>query len=82
MNIRLQIRFRAIMSALTGIVLLLLAVKAEFFGSRFDAFRTMVNLFIALFGAAFLFQSWRLIRQLHQAHSEPLVEQLQEIRTK
>jgi uncharacterized membrane protein YcjF (UPF0283 family) len=57
-------------------------VKAEFFGSGFDAWRTMVNLFIALFGVAFLFQSWRLIRQLRQARSELLVKQFQEARSK
>jgi hypothetical protein len=82
MSIRVQLRFRAIMSALTGIVLLLESAHAVFFRSGFDAWSTMVNFFIALFGVAFLFQSWRLMRQLRKARSEVLVEQLQEVRSK
>ena len=69
------------MSALTGIVLLLESAHAEF-RSAFDAWSTMVNFFIALFGVAFLFQCWRLISQLREARSELLVKQLQEARSK
>jgi hypothetical protein len=82
MSIRVQLRFRAIMSALTGLVLLLLSVKAEFFHSGFDAWATLVNFFIFVFGAAFLLQSWRLVRQLQEARSNPPVKQFQEARTK
>jgi hypothetical protein len=82
MSIRLQLRFRAIMSALSGIVLLILAADVEFFHSRFDAWATLVNFFIALFGVAFLLQSWRLVKQLREDRSKVLVEQLQEARTK
>jgi hypothetical protein len=79
MNIRVQLRFRATMSALTGIALLLLSVKAEFFRSGFDAFRTLVSFFIALFGVAFLLQCWRLIRQLKEVPSKLPAEAVQEI---
>jgi hypothetical protein len=82
MSIRLQLRFRAFMSALTGIVLLLESIYAEFFRSGLDAWATMVNFFIALFGFAFFFQCWRLIQQLQEARSEAPVKQLQEARSK
>ncbi len=78
MSIQLQLRFRAIMSALTGMVLLLESLYAEFFHSRFDAFSTMVNFFITLFGVAFLLQSWRLVKQLQEERLKPLVKELQE----
>lgn len=81
MSIRTQLRFRAFMSALTGIVLLLEAVYAVFFRSGFNAWSTMVNFFIFLFGLAFLFQCWRLLKQLREARSKVAVEQLQEART-
>jgi hypothetical protein len=81
MSIQLQLRFRAIMSALSGIVLLLEALYAEFFRSRFDAFSTLVNFFITLFGSAFLMQSWRLVKQLQEERSKPLVKDLQEAGT-
>jgi hypothetical protein len=82
MSIKLQLRFRATMSALSGIVLLTLAADAEFYHSRFDAWATLVNFFIVLFGVAFLLQSWRLVKQLREVRSKVLVEQLQEARTK
>jgi hypothetical protein len=82
MSIRLQLRFRAVMSALTGLVLLLEAVHAVFFRSGFDAFATMVNVFIALFGVAFLLQCWRLVRQLRKAQADVLIEEFQEVRSK
>jgi len=80
MNVRVQLRFRAIMSALTGILLLLQSVHAEFFRPGFDAWSTMVNFFIALFGVAFLFQCWRLLRQLRDARAGLPIEQLREAR--
>jgi hypothetical protein len=70
------------MSALTGIVLLLLSIKGAFFRSEFDAWTTLVNFFIFLFGAAFLLQSWRLFRQLREARSKLAVEQIQEVPSK
>jgi hypothetical protein len=82
MSIRLQLRFRAFMSALTGIVLLLESIHAEFFRSGFDAWATLVNFFIFLFGLAFFFQYWRLVGQLRDVRSEPQVKQLQEVRSK
>ena len=70
MNIRLQLRFRATMAALAGIVLLFESVDLEFLRSGFQAWNTLVNLFIAFFGAAFLFQSWMLVRQLQAERSK------------
>jgi hypothetical protein len=82
MNIRVQLRFRATMSALTGVVLLIESVYAEFFRSGFDAWSTMVNFFIALFGVAFFFQCWRLVMQLRDARSELLIKRFEEASSK
>ena len=70
MNVRLQLRMRATFAALAGILLLIESVNAEFMRSHFEAWNTMVNLFIAMFGAAFLFQSYYLVRQLQTSHSK------------
>jgi hypothetical protein len=66
MSIHLQLRFRAFMAALSGVVLLLESVYAVFFRAHFDAWSTLVNFFIFLFGAAFLLQSRRLAKQLRE----------------
>jgi uncharacterized membrane protein YcjF (UPF0283 family) len=70
MNIRVKLRFRAVIAALAGLVLLLESVDSEFLRSGFEAWRTMVNLIIALFGAAFLLQSYLLVKQLQEARSK------------
>jgi hypothetical protein len=69
MNIRLQLRFRAIVAALAGLSLMLEAVNSEFLRSPFQAWTTMVNLLIAMFGAILLIQSWMFVRQLQTARS-------------
>jgi hypothetical protein len=71
-NVRLQIRLRATFAGLTGFLLMLESVNAEFMRSHFhfEAWTTMVNLMIALFGAAFLFQSWFLLQQLQEVRSK------------
>jgi hypothetical protein len=69
-NVRLQLRLRATFAGLMGILLLLESVNAEFLRSHFEAWTTMVNLFIAMFGAAFLFQSWFLFQQLQEVRSK------------
>jgi hypothetical protein len=70
MHIRLQLRMRALFAALAGIVLLIESVNAEFLRSGFQAWATMVNLFIAIFGAAFPVQSWLLVKQLQTDRSK------------
>jgi hypothetical protein len=70
MHIRLQLRLRALFAALAGMVLLIESVNAEFQRRGFQAWATMVNLFIALFGAAFLFQSWLLVKQVQTVRSK------------
>jgi hypothetical protein len=70
MHIRLQLRLRATFAALAGLLLLFESVDAEFLRRGFQAWATMVNLFIFLFGAAFLLQAWLLIRQLQDVRSK------------
>jgi hypothetical protein len=70
------------MSALTGMVLLLESVYAVFFRSGFDAWSTLVNFFIFLFGMAFFLQCWRLVRQMREAETPAPVNPLQEVRSK
>jgi uncharacterized membrane protein YqaE (UPF0057 family) len=70
MHIRLQLRLRALFAALAGLVLLFESVDAEFLRRGFQAWATMVNIFIFLFGAAFLLQSWLLFKQLQAARSK------------
>jgi hypothetical protein len=70
MNIRLHLRFRAIMAALAGLTLLLEAVNLEFLRSPVQGWTTMVNTYIAIFGAVFLIQSWRFFRRLQTAESK------------
>jgi hypothetical protein len=61
---RFQLRLRAIGTAIAGFVLLLESVDSEFVRSHFEAWPTLVNLIIAVFGAAFLVQSWVVVKQL------------------
>jgi hypothetical protein len=67
MKSRFHLRFRAIAAALAGVVLLLESVNSEFLRAHIEAWPTLVNLFIALFGAAFLIQSYVLVKQLQAA---------------
>jgi hypothetical protein len=67
MKSRFQLRFRAIGTAIAGFVLLLESVDSEFLRSHFEAWPTLVNLIIAVFGAAFLIQSWVLVKQLQDS---------------
>ena len=67
MQSRFQLRFRAIVAAIAGAVLLLESVNSEFFRAHIEAWPTLINLFIALFGAAFLIQSYILVKQLPTA---------------
>ena len=70
MNVQLRLRFRATMAALAGAVLLLESGDSEFLRSQFEAWATMVNLFIATFGAVFLVQSWMLVKQIPASNSK------------
>jgi hypothetical protein len=70
MSNRLRLRFRAIVAALAGAALLLVSVNSEFLRSHFEAWTTLVNLFIALFGAAFFVQSYLLVKQIPATESE------------
>jgi hypothetical protein len=64
MKLRLQLRFRAIGTAIAGFVLLLESVNSEFLRHHIEAWSTLVNLFIALFGAAFLIQACVIVKRL------------------
>jgi hypothetical protein len=64
MQSRFQLRFRAVVAALAGVVLLLESVNSEFLRAHIEAWPTLINLFIAFFGAAFLIQSYILVKQL------------------
>ena len=64
MTSRFQLRFRAVGTAIAGVVLLLESADSEFLRSRFEAWATLVNLIIALFGSAFLIQSIVIFKQL------------------
>lgn len=70
MHLKVKLRFRATFAALAGALLLLESVDSEFLLHGFQAWATMVNLIIALFGAAFLFQSWLLVKQIQTAGSK------------
>jgi len=70
MHLKVKLRFRATFAALAGALLLLESVDSEFLLRGFQAWATMVNLFIFLFGAAFLFQSWWLIKQIQTDRSK------------
>jgi len=70
MNLRLKLRFRAVTAAMAGLVLLLESADSEIVRSGFEAWATMVNLFIALFGAGLLLQSYFLVRQLQAARTK------------
>jgi hypothetical protein len=63
MSSRLHLRFKAIADALFGAALLFVSADLQFLRSQFEAWATMVNLYIAIFGAVFLVQSWMLVKQ-------------------
>lgn len=63
MRSRLHFRFKAIADALFGTALLFLSVNLQFLRSQFEAWATMVNLYIAFFGAVFLVQSYLIAKQ-------------------
>jgi hypothetical protein len=70
MHIKLKLRLRATFAALAGVLLLLESVDSEILLRGFQAWSTMVNLFIFLFGAAFLIQSWLIIKRLQAVRSK------------
>jgi hypothetical protein len=70
MHLKLKLRLRATFAALAGALLLCESVDSELLLHGFQAWATMVNLFIAMFGAAFLVQSWLIIRRLQAARSK------------
>jgi hypothetical protein len=67
MKSRFQLRFRAIGTAIAGLVLLLESANSEFLRPHIEAWPTLVNLFIALFGAAFVIQSYVIAKQLQES---------------
>ncbi len=70
MSSRLHFRFKAIADALFGGALLFVSVNLQFLRSQFEAWATMVNFFIAIFGAVFLVQSWKLVKEIPAADSK------------
>jgi hypothetical protein len=70
MHLKLKLRLRATFAALAGVLLLCESLDSEMLLRGFQAWATMVNLIIAMFGAAFLVQSWTIIRRLQTARSK------------
>jgi hypothetical protein len=70
MSSRLRLRFKAIADALFGTVLLFVSVNLQILRSQFEAWATMVNLYIAIFGAVFLIQSYLIAKQNPAADSK------------
>jgi hypothetical protein len=70
MNHRVHLRFKAAAAALFGAVLLLESVSSAFLRSHFEAWAALVNLYIAIFGTAFLIQSWKLVKQIPATDSK------------
>lgn len=70
MSSRLRLRFKAIADALFGTVLLFVSVNLQILRSQFEAWATMVNLYIAIFGAVFLIQSYLIAKQNPAAESK------------
>ena len=70
MSNRLRLRFRAAAAALAGAALLFVSVNSELLRSHVEAWTTLVNLFIAIFGAVFLVQSWMLVKRIPASDSK------------
>jgi hypothetical protein len=70
-SIRQNLRFKAVAAAITGISLLIESINSEFLRPRFDSWATLVNTYIAIFGCAFLLQSYFIVQQLHEVDRVP-----------
>ena len=71
MSVRQNLRFKAAAAAISGVLLLVESVDSELLHPRFDSWATLVNTYIAIFGGAFLLQSYLIVRELHEVDKVP-----------